>query len=326
MKKYFITFQTGTSDIVKRVLTESRITVEEISDGIAVISTSKSPKELEAFGFINHVYLLISKTVFKGSIEKTVSSVSVRGFEIPPSFFKGRNFKVRVSYIGQTVSFNRKALAELEGHIARNYKLKLDTEGKCNEFWFYMRENRNVYFGLKLTDTKSKDVDRKKGQLKSSIGSIMVSMAKLGSTSVILDPFCGSGGISDEILKAPFKKLIINDINDEAVRLLKKKYAGNQKVIIHRGDYASIQISKGTVDIIITDPPWGEFEQGIDFKEMAYVFQMWLKPKGKLIVLVSNNLHEELVYTFEMLGFEVSNIFGTLIGGNKAKIIEAYKV
>src|SRR3989344_5111527 len=107
MIRYFITFPTGTSDIVRRILVESSITVEEISDGIAAVATDKSIKEIERFGFINHVYILIAQTTFKGSIEKTVGSLKTEGFRIPPSFFKGRNFKVRVSYKGQTVSFDK---------------------------------------------------------------------------------------------------------------------------------------------------------------------------------------------------------------------------
>ncbi|MBI2409425.1 methyltransferase domain-containing protein [Candidatus Kaiserbacteria bacterium] len=325
MTRYFITFPTGTSDIVQKVLTENHIAVEEISDGIAVIATDKKPRDIEEFGFITHVYLLIAQTIFNDSIEKTVDSLKTESFRIPASFFRGRNFKVRVSYKGQTVSFDKEALDGLEKRIAHNYKLRLDPEGKCNEFWFYIRENKNTYFGLKLTDTKARDIARKKGQLQSGIGAVMVSMAKIQPSAVVMDPFCGSGGISDEIIRVPFKQLIISDINDGAVRLLKKKYSSNAKVKIRHGDYRSLSIPRDSVDCIITDPPWGEFGKGIDLQEMTHSFRMWLKPNGKLIILISINLHEELVRTLKLSGFKVLNAYGTLVGGNKAKIIEARK-
>lgn len=76
------------------------------------------------------------------------------------------------------------------------------------------------------------------------------------------------------------------------------------------------------VDLIITDPPWGYFEQIDDitgfYVEMLRSFRRILKPNGKAVVLTARKA--ELLAAAEAAGAIIRDQLNTLINGKKAAL------
>ena len=76
------------------------------------------------------------------------------------------------------------------------------------------------------------------------------------------------------------------------------------------------------VDLIITDPPWGYFEQIDDitgfYVEMLRSFRRILKPNGKAVVLTARKA--ELLAAAEAAGAIIRDQLNTLVNGKKAAL------
>jgi len=323
MNSYFVTFPTGIADLVEAIFKkDNNCFLVGISDGIAEVNTNYTVLELSRFRFLTHIYFLLGKTKFNKTIENTVKIFKPKMYKIDRPF-KNKNFKVRVSYLGKTVSFNKNCLLTIENQIGHHYKLNLNPDAKANEFWFYIRDNNQVYFGLKATEGKQENIKRRKGELRVEIASLMASLID-ASNSYVFDPFAGYGGLVSEIIRNMMvKRCIANDINNDCSIYLKSRFQNNKNVEVKNLDYKDIVFNK-EIDYIITDPPWGEFDKKINYSEFIRCVDEWLKDTGTLISLVSNNTVEELLFALSNFSF-IHKSYSVLIGGNKAFVVIAYK-
>lgn len=123
-----------------------------------------------------------------------------------------------------------------------------------------------------------------------------------GRAFTILDPFCGSGTILLESASCyPDARVIGVDWESEAVDGARRNAVHNglsDRISILHGDARALHslLSPGSVDIIVTNPPYGiRLAKTTDFRslygrflEAAYEV---LKPAGKLVVLVGRRRH-----------------------------------
>lgn len=314
-----MTFPSGISSIVGEILKENSFKVKSISDGIAEVNADSSGKKLLQYRFLTNVFIELAKTRFCKNVETTITSLSP---VFPPdllNFFRNKFFKIRVSYLGKLIPFDKRCLAQMERRISQQYNLTLNPTVKANEFWIFIRDDNRVFFGLKISKEKSENKVRHKGELKVEIASIMSSLINKAD-SIVIDPFTGYGGLTGEILRnTRVKQCICNDINENCLEILKSKYGSNKKLKVFSEDFSSLSY-KHNIDYIITDPPWGDFAQGVDYKNMLLVFLDWLNPQGTMILLISVQAIHVLEEALKTLNCQCKK-FNVLIGGNKAFII-----
>lgn len=196
------------------------------------------------------------------------------------SAVKGK-FKFGVSYYGQNKgNFGMKAKKILKerGISARLVESKEDalssvivTKEKCQDFMILPG-----YFGLTVAVQDFKDYshrdynrpasDALSGMLPPKVAKMMINLAGLNDdSSVILDPFCGSGTILSEALALGYVNLIGTDISEKAIADTKKNIEWlAQELNIKKGIKFRIEkcdaknlsavIGESTVEAIITEP------------------------------------------------------------------------
>jgi SAM-dependent methyltransferase len=159
----------------------------------------------------------------------------------------------------------------------------------------------------------------------------------------VADPFCGYGSIPFSRLRYfPPAAVYASDIDAAALSYFRRKAAGaTGTAAVGTGDAGggkggggqsgrSLSIEKAdavnldrrfpaTLDAIITDPPWGEYGNGIDWKAFTGVIGRSLKPGGRAVVLCPRKgaLEAEVLAA---AGLESEAGADLLVGGKKARI------
>jgi tRNA (guanine6-N2)-methyltransferase len=150
----------------------------------------------------------------------------------------------------------------------------------------------------------------------------------------VLDPFCGYGAIPLECARSfPAKQIIASDNDAALVVALQRKVASHGKasnVRVHRRDALHLtEIAAGSVQRVITDPPWGYFQQSdVDFA--AFYAQMlgeWARvlSAGGLCVVLTARKHEFEAAATDTPALAVLVKYDILVSGKKAAVYKLQK-
>ncbi|MFC1686961.1 TRM11 family SAM-dependent methyltransferase [Patescibacteria group bacterium] len=150
--------------------------------------------------------------------------------------------------------------------------------------------------------------DTKRGILPPKVAQIMINLAEQKKDSVIIDPFCGTGTILQEALRAGYQNLTGSDISDKAIKdtqrnldwYAKQKEIKNTVKLFQKDIRAlSDEINQESVDGIITEPYLGPpllrkpgseklhrimAELELLYNETFIVFERILKSQGKAVI------------------------------------------
>lgn len=163
-----------------------------------------------------------------------------------------------------------------------------------------------------------------KGELRRELAYFLILLSQPQKEDVVLDPFAGSGAIVlSRVSHFPYKAMTGGDIKSEKVEDLKKKTRwGYPKIKIEKVDALKlVDIDDNSIDKIITDPPWGEFEKPQEdminfYRQMLAEFFRVLRPEGKVVILVGRNSGFEMALTDS--NFLVEKKLNVLVSGKKA--------
>jgi len=220
---------------------------------------------------------------------------------------KINTFRIVVSNGNVPVSVNENLRAETEKAVSRLSGLKVNRSLPDTEFWFLFRNEESSreksfsVFMKRLTMRASWDKALHKGELPPPLAWTLCSMAFLSHNDTVLDPFCGYGSIPKAALKYfHVTHFTACDINADALsytsRMLNQRRSNSNtkgaNIIIYNKDFYALPslIEEKSVDAIVTDPPWGEFNQVSDdsfYEKMFDVFFKLLKDGGRAVILYS---------------------------------------
>jgi 16S rRNA G966 N2-methylase RsmD len=341
MKKYFSTFITGTQEIIKEFLLKRGIKIILILDGLVVYQTDYPEKETRKFHIFNNTYLLLqfftNLTPNIKSLEKILSFIAhdrdlLRKImiNIPPN---RRNFRIITSLENRMVRVSRSLLKTLEAVILKIDNMKLNVKSPDLEFWILLRKEGYGFFGIRITYPSREESHREKGKLRKEIAYIMNFISEPKPEDIILDPFAGYGSIPLERAKNfPYKEIIAVDKDKDLIFKLKQKIMRLKiKMTIIHGDALSLnKISDNSIDKIVTDPPWGEYERISDlekfYEAMLREFNRLLKPTGIIVLLVgAKEIFENVLITKFANTFLVKRKYNILVSGKKAAIYKLIK-
>ena len=156
----------------------------------------------------------------------------------------------------------------------------------------------------------------------------MCCFAHVQSEDVVLEPFCGYGSIPVQLAKRfPCKKIYVSDIDEEKIKMLQQNAALRQAqgpcVEICCADvFELLHIQDNSIDTIITDPPWGLWENIPDIEDfynrMFVSFKRVLKPNGKMTILTARTVEFEKAVATSKL--KINDSVHTLVNGKKATL------
>ncbi len=183
----------------------------------------------------------------------------------------------------------------------------------------FLLDNNNIYLGKTLAvqpfaSLSQRDFGRPgrddfSGMLPPKLAQIMINLAKVKSDEIVLDPFCGSGTILQELLLRGFINVYGSDISEKAVAdsqknidwLVEKFSVNSQKVKIFKSDIKKLSsLLKIKADKIITEPFLGPPARGkrskveikkifndltIFYKDVFTALPKVLKPAARVVIV-----------------------------------------
>lgn len=211
------------------------------------------PVAVNQFRIINS---FISKNV-----ENAVLGVSRRIYSWPD--FLGNTFRVIVMDCGKLVSVAESSMRKLEISINRQTNLKPNRSNPDIEIWLMRRSDETVYFMVRTEKHAPREKKLHGGELRPDIACAMLYLVSNPEKKplTIADPFGGYGSIAlSAVLCGGYKHIYTGDIDEKCVEYQKSKLSKYVSCHVKKWDAFSLPLENGSIDSIVTDPPWGEYE------------------------------------------------------------------
>lgn len=237
---------------------------------------------------------------------------------------------------------------EIAGYISKYLKnkypsIKINASSANYELWgLYI--DKMFYLGFRMTNIAHRYHYRVPAKalsaLRPNIASGLVFLAKsifdLNQPITILDPCAGSGTILIEVqqyAKVLDKRITIlaNDKSLKQYILLKKllpRYINSKFLNISRHDAQNMPLLNNSIDLIISNLPWGEKRSDIVSIQEEYDnwFSRWskaLKDEGLLVLLIQDlDLIKQLANKFKL---DLLNHYQINVLGQKAHLVKLQK-
>lgn len=326
MAEYISTFITGFGEEVCRALTEGPLKAKVLSvyDGLVHYRFDGDWRQLRRALYLNNTfYLLACFAAGPLSFEKMVRDTCRRKHRF---IINEGSCRVRFSWENQFAGVEKGIVLLAEKHVVQQSRLRLDRVNPQTEVWYIIRSEGVGFYGQLIHRREATEKNLHKGELRPEFAYLMCSCAAPMPDMLICDPFCGYGAIPRQLLmNFHIRRVLASDSDFRKIEALKqgelaKKFPG---LSLQAADALHLsQIAEGTLDAVVTDPPWGYYEQIEDmegfYREMLQELRRILKPGGTLILLCARKA--ELAGALENSGMHCLRRIDTLVNGKKAGV------
>ena len=204
-------------------------------------------------------------------------------------------------------------------------------------------KNKNIRLicALRLTQLSEDKKHHRAGELNPEIAELLILESNPTPKDIVLDPFCGYGGILKERVHFnAYRKAIGIDSHERAIegihKELNRQINTRKNIQLIFGDFfdqGENIIPKASVTKIITDPPWTSFRgksvfkdhafenNQIDYQEMLKKFEFVLMKGGKAVILIVGDKEEfeNNLFNFQKT-LKLDRTSHILVSGKKAGI------
>jgi len=336
MSSYYSSFIPGLSQPVQKALLDTlpQCTIKLVLDGLIAYETAAPPEVVRELPFVTNTFYVLkafphdeARPVKQMAIE-VVSDRALKIRDLPPS--KGsKTFRVIPSLANQLQPLEGKIMQALEKRVAEQTKLRPDRSKPDYEFWLLQRSEGYGFFSARLSQHKSYDKILQKGELRPELANVLCRLSEPSPDEMFLDPFCGSGAIPIQRASFPARAIVASDIREEKIEGLKqrlKKLRLAEKIVVSCDDALALaRYDSGSVQKIVTDPPWGLFEElklplAQFYEQMAEEFCRILAPQGNLVVVTAQT--EAFEGSMQNSGRKLKTLhrYNILLSGKKASV------
>ena len=304
--------------------------VLKLLDGLIVYEAQKTPDEIRQLKYFNNSYkklAVLNCRNFDEFVRKVTGYLRSNGKQVWDELRhisrSKLTYRIMLYDRNHPAHVEKQLLTAMEKWIS-NRELVDRTSPEVEISGFYRSEGIG-YLGLKLNKhPESKEIFHA-GELRPEVAEILVRLADLTDDEIILDAFAGYGAIAAAAQgRGKFRQMWSMDTDPEKIRLLRKRFGKDKRIIIRQSDATNLtDLEKGTVDKIITDPPWGNFDRGINISRlypgMMKEFVRVLADGGKMVILTAaRDVLEGAAAPTGQLEIEMRR--DVLISGRKASI------
>lgn len=342
MNRYLSTFTYGLQKPVEKLLKEKLdvLEIELLLDGSVLYQTDDDVKKIQKLKFLNNTFLVLKKfeklpneNAFDYMLKLT-SKINL-GVELKGFLSNIKTFRIITSDENKFISVNKKLLAEVEAQIIRLQGTKLRVAPYRSQIEFcFLRRNENIgFFMLRLT----KNIINKKlsaGELRPELAYILCSLSEPDKSDIFLDPFAWHGSIPIERAKSFSYNMVFASDNDKGFKQIIREKIKNKKVnkiIIPKVQDALDMESfeDGFVTKIVTNPPWGLYENIKDiasfYDSMIKEFLRVLKSDGIIVLLTAKKAEFEDALSKYKDNLNLQEKYEILVSGKKSAIYKIKK-
>ena len=319
MTLYLSTFISGAEPFIAKALPSFIADAGNVavSDGCVTYGTSGDIRDVIKVPFFNNSFKVLyqSRSRDLKAFIKTLTNADI-------GFKPVKSFKVFCQVGGKLTHADGKAMAALVDKISACSGGQFKSMNAAVQFWIILRTDGSAYFLQRVTPDKGR---LKQGQLRPELAAIMCLLSNPRPDDVFIDPFCGSGAIPLMRGKlAGYKGIFAADVSQELAARLKARVKAmkgaktKKSFFVKSQDFFTSDYSAGFFSVMVTDPPWGKFEEiPADFYprffQKAYEI---LSDGGRLVMLAAAGADiEKAAGKFKMM-----DAFNILLNGQKAAV------
>lgn len=326
MAEFISSFITGFQHVVEKNLPQilAGVKILHVFDGLIHYQYAGDSHNLDKIIYFNNTFFVLKTMKGKGlNFPSLVGAVSS---EKKYYLINKGTFRVRFQNENQFVKVDKNISKKAEETVLHNSKLHLDRLSPTTEIWYSIRREGFAFCGQLISKREFTEKNLNKGELRPEIAYLICCYADLNQDDVVAEPFCGYGSIPVQLIKKfRFQKLFVSDIDKEkiSINMQKKQLKDNPQIELSVNDaFVLPQIIDRSVDVVITDPPWGYFEQiddiGEFYKKMFTSFKRILKENGRMIILSARK--DEIEKAALEMNVQILSSLHTLVNGKKASL------
>lgn len=326
MAEFISSFITGFQHVVEKNLPQilAGVKILHVFDGLVHYQYAGDSHNLDKIIYFNNTFFVLKTMKGKGlNFPSLVGAVSS---EKKYYLINKGTFRVRFQNENQFVKVDKNISKKAEETVLYNSKLHLDRLSPTTEIWYSIRREEFAFCGQLISKREFTEKNLNKGELRPEIAYLICCYADLNQDDVVAEPFCGYGSIPVQLIKKfRFQKLFASDIDKEkiSINMQKKQLKDNPQIDLSVNDaFVLPQIIDRSVDVVITDPPWGYFEQiddiGEFYKKMFTSFKRILKENGRMIILSARK--DEIEKAALEMNVQILSSLHTLVNGKKASL------
>lgn len=326
MAEFISSFITGFQHVVEKNLPQilAGVKILHVYDGLIHYQYAGDSHNLDKIIYFNNTFFVLKTMKGKGlNFPSLVGAVSS---EKKYYLINKGTFRVRFQNENQFVKVDKNISKKAEETVLHNSKLHLDRLSPTTEIWYSIRREGFAFCGQLISNREFTEKNLNKGELRPEIAYLICCYADLNQDDVVAEPFCGYGSIPVQLIKKfRFQKLFASDIDKEkiSINMQKKQLKDNPQIELSVNDaFVLPQIIDRSVDVVITDPPWGYFEQiddiGEFYKKMFTSFKRILKENGRMIILSARK--DEIEKAALEMNVQILSSLHTLVNGKKASL------
>jgi ubiquinone/menaquinone biosynthesis C-methylase UbiE len=331
---YASTFIAGAGTLVRELLvrTLSDVEFEREDDGLVLYRTKASVQQLRALRFFHNTYAVLTFADAMDPSDPLVPLIKlIRQDEELASHLRsvlpGKSVActVMASVENQPSAIPTIHLQKLEKALEATGCVRIDRTAPKQFLWLIARREGYAFFGLLLNEKQQYDRKLQKGELRPELAHLLCLLSNPNADDVFLDPCAGHGAILRErIAIGRCAKIMGGDSDAGLVSGLRKEFGKARSVSIDVTDATELKtVPDASVDVIVTDPPWGVFDRSFSVSTFAPVFfatcRRVLKPGGRLIVLTAREGEYETSLA-QAKGLSRTAYHDILVSGQKARI------
>lgn len=329
--RYYVQFVAGAGSLLCEALDHQLggLRVHYSDDSAMILESSSDPDRVASIPFLKNAFIVVAETG-RGSIDKGVVQLSriIANTKFPTLVGQTNKFRLMVHIDGLLAPVAPRAKTSLERAVANRTGARVEPRGMCQEYWVVGRQNMNQLL-LCARLAKTRRPTKAKGAISHELSAMLVAASKPSPLDVFLDPFGGSGSFAIARLEHPLKQLWYSDLElVQHRRNLPRQLTDNKRVRLLAEDALTLpSIADGSVDVIVTDPPWGEHEvMSMPYRDFAYAagisFARVLQPtRGRFVLLVNRRNAEVLRDGLSSAGLPPEAEYQILVNGHPATVL-----
>ncbi|MFE9098026.1 TRM11 family SAM-dependent methyltransferase [Streptomyces sp. NPDC007264] len=328
--RYFIQYPAGTTDLVADALSHfvDDFSVHYSDDSAMIFDSTSSAEQVAQIPFAKNAFVVLATTPRKGIDQSARQFSGMLGREHFPAL-PGRTpgFRVMAHVDGELTSLDPAARRDLERAVSASTGRRVEPRGKCQEYWLIGRlDLRELMFCARLP--KPARAKKGRGAVSHELSSMLVLASRPGDRDVYLDPFAGSGSFVLARLDMPAHRIIYSDTDLKSHRDdFPAELTGDQRVRLLSEDALTLpSLADGEVDVIVTDPPWGEYEElPLPYAEFTRAvsesFARVLDAEtGRFVLLCARRGAPDYRTSLEAAGLAVEATHEILVNGHPATV------
>lgn len=328
--RYFIQHPAGTSELIIDALSNfvDDFSVHYQDDSAMVFDSTSSAEQVAQVPFAKNAFAIIATTPRKSidqSTRQLSSILSKEHFPALPGHTPG--FRVMAHIDGELSSIDPGARKGIERAVSSSTGRRVEPRGMCQEYWVVGRlDMRELMFCARLP--KAARPKKSPGAVSYELSSMLVLASRPSAQDVYLDPFAGSGSFILARLDMPAHEIIYSDMDLKSHRKsFPSELARDKRVHLLSEDALILpSISDGEIDVIVTDPPWGEYEElPMPYEEFALAvgesFARVLAPAtGRFILLCARRGAQTYHKGLEAAALIIDAAHEILVNGHPATV------